>query len=417
MAGCSIIKDRWGDMTKSKYLILGGGMVAGYAAKEMVERGLKAAELSIISADNSIPYERPPLSKGFLAGKEGEEKIRINPEGFYRDHGINLKLGIEVEGVDVAKRVLRLRSGDEAGFEKLVIATGSAVRTLDIPGAKLSGIHYLRSLDDSKRIRAHADAAKRAVVVGSGFIAMEVASVLAQKGVDTTMIVRDDRIWAKIFTPAMSRCFENYFTAHGVRFIKRAEVKEARGKGALNSVVLSDQRSIDCDLMVAGIGVRPVTDMVAESGIDIGDGVVVNEYLETGVPGIYAAGDVASYQDRLFGKRRRVEHWDNAVSQGQHCARTLMGERAPFVHVPYFFSDVFDLSYELWGDMTGADDVVERGDLGSTSFSVWWFKQHRLVAAFTMNRPDEERNAAPQWIESKRHLSAGELRGDKWPTG
>ena len=160
---------------------------------------------------------------------------------------------------------------------------------------------------------------------------------------------------------------------------------------------------------------RPVTDVVAKSGIEVGDGVVVNEYLETNVPGIYAAGDVASYQDTLFGKRRRVEHWDNAVSQGQHCARALMGERTPFVHVPYFFSDVFDLSYELWGDMTGADEVIERGDLASTSFSVWWLKQQRLVAAFTMNRPDEERNAAPQWIESKRRLSAGELRADRWP--
>lgn len=404
-------------MTKSKYLILGGGMVAGYAAKEMVERGVKAGELSIISADDAIPYERPPLSKGFLAGKEEEEKIRINPEGFYREHGIDLKLGVEVAGVNVAKKVLSLRSGGEAGFENLVIATGAAVQAMDIPGATLSGIYYLRSLDDSKRIRTHADGAKRAVVVGSGFIAMEVASVLAQKGIDTTMIVRDDRIWAKIFTPAMSRSFENYFAARGVRLIKQAQVKEARGNGALTSVVLNDQRRIDCDLMVAGIGVRPVTDVVAKSGIDVGDGVVVNEYLETGVPGIYAAGDVANYQDALFGKRRRVEHWDNAVSQAQHCARTLLGERAPFVHVPYFFSDVFDLSYEFWGDLTGADDVVERGDLSSTSFSVWWLKQERLVAAFAMNRPDEERNAAPQWIESKRRLSAGQLRGGKWPTG
>jgi NADPH-dependent 2,4-dienoyl-CoA reductase/sulfur reductase-like enzyme len=284
---------------------------------------------------------------------------------------------------------------------------------LDIPGGNLSGIHYLRSLDDSKRIRAHADAAKRAVVVGSGFIAMEVASVLAQKGVETTMVLRDDRIWKKIFTPAMSHSFENYFAARGVRFIKQAEVKEARGKGALAAVVLGDQRSIECDLMVVGIGVRPVTEVVAKSGIEVADGVVVNEYLETGVPKIYAAGDVASYQDTLFGKRRRVEHWDNAVSQGQHCARALLGERTPFVHVPYFFSDVFDLSYELWGDMTDADEIIERGDLSSTSFSVWWLKQQRLVAAFIMNRPDEERNAAPRWIESKQRLTADELRAGK----
>ncbi len=401
-------------MTKSKYLILGGGMVAGYAAKEMVERGLKPGELSIVSADHAVPYERPPLSKGFLAGKEKEEQIRINAEDFYRQYGIDLKLDCPVAGVDAAKRILSLSSGDEIGFEKLVIATGAAVNTLDIPGAKLSGIHYLRSLDDSIRIRAHAEGAKRAVVVGGGFIAMEVASVLAQKGIDTTMIVRDERIWQRIFTPAMSHSFENYFTARGVRFLKLADVKEARGQGALSSVVLNGQRIIECDLMVVGIGVRPVTGALEGSGIEVADGVVVNEYLEAGVPGIYAAGDVASYHDVVFGKRRRVEHWDNAVSQGQHCARALTGERTPFKHVPYFFSDVFDLSYELWGDMTGADEVIERGDLSSNSFSVWWLRQQRLVAAFTMNRPDEERNVAPQWIESGQRVSTDELRAGKW---
>ncbi|HEV3199304.1 MAG TPA: FAD-dependent oxidoreductase [Bryobacteraceae bacterium] len=404
-------------MKNSKYLILGGGMVAGYAAKEMAGRGLKAGELTIVSSDNAVPYERPPLSKGFLAGKENEENIRINPVEFYGEHGIDLKLTSDVSGVDGAKKFLALASGQEIGFDKLIVATGAAVNTLEIPGANLSGIHYLRSLEDSKRIRAHADGAKRAAVVGSGFIAMEAASVLAQKGIETTMIVRDDRIWKKIFTPAMSRSFESYFAKHGVRFIKQSEVKEARGQGALASVTLSGQRTIECDLMVVGIGVRPVTEVLAKSGIEVAGGVVVDEYLETHVPGIFAAGDVASYRDTLFGKRRRVEHWDNAVSQGQHCARALMGERTPFVHVPYFFSDVFDLSYELWGDMAEADEVIERGDLASTSFSVWWLKQQRLVAAFTMNRPDEERSAAPRWIESKQRLTAEELRSGKWPTG
>jgi NADPH-dependent 2,4-dienoyl-CoA reductase/sulfur reductase-like enzyme len=405
-------------MAKSKYIILGGGMVAGYAAKEMVEHGLKPGELSIISADNSVPYERPPLSKGFLAGKEAEENIRINPENFYADHGVDLKLGSQVGGVDSARKLLNLRSGDGIGFDRLIVATGAAVKTLDIPGAGLRGIHYLRSLDDSKRLRAHAEGAKRAVVVGSGFIAMEVASVLAQKGVDTAMIVRDDRIGKAIFTPAMSGSFENYFSARGVRFIKRAQVKQALGQGALTSVVLTDQRTMECDLMVVGIGVRPVVDVLAGNGLEVEDGVVVNEFLETQVPGIYAAGDMASYLDVIFGKRRRAEHWDNAVSQGQHCGRALMGERAPFVHVPYFFSDVFDLSYEFWGDMTGADQVVERGDLSSTSFSVWWIKQRQLVAAFTMNRPDEERNASPRWIQSKQQVPVDDLKSDKkWPTG
>jgi len=402
-------------MTKSKYLILGGGMVAGYAAQELVERGLKPGELTIVSADSAPPFERPPLSKGFLAGRDDEAKIWINPEEFYAERGIELLLGTEVAGVDAVRRVLRMRSGPERAFDKLVIATGARPRTLDIPGSDLEAIQYLRSLEDSRRIRARAKGIKRAVVVGSGFIAMEVTSVLAQKGVEVTVLVRDDRVWKNVFTPPMSQSFENYFSKRGVRFLKHAEVREVRNKDAAKTVALKDGQRIQCDLVVAGIGVLPETEVLLDSGIGLGDGVIVNPYLETNVPGIYAAGDVANYEDVLFSKRRRVEHWDNAVEQGRHCARALSGDRQVFRHVPYFFSDVYDLSYELWGDMTGSDEVVERGDLASSSFSVWWLKEHRLVAAFTMSRPDEEREAAPRLIEAKTRLTAADVRDGRWP--
>ena len=390
-------------------------MVAGYAAKQLVEGGLKPGELTIVSADTSLPYERPPLSKGFLAGKDTEAGIRINPEDFYREHEIEVRLHCQADGIDAGRKLLRLRSGEDLGFERLIIATGARVKTLDVPGSDLAGIYYLRSMEDARRIRAHAGSAKRALVAGSGFIGMEVASVLAQKGIAVTMVLREDRIWKKFFTPAMSRFFESYYAARGVQFIKQATVAELRGDGAVSSAALDGDRTVACDLVIAGIGVRPVTELLADSGIEVADGVMVNEYLETNQRDIWAAGDVANYQDTLFGKRRRVEHWDNAVSQGQHCARALAGERTPFLHVPYFFSDVFDLSYEVWGDPSGASEIVERGDLGSTSFSVWWLQRERLVAAFTMNRPDEEREAAPRWIEFKQHVSAESLRRSDFP--
>ena len=398
---------------KSKYVILGGGMVAGYAAKELVERGLKPGELTILSADSSVPYERPPLSKGFLAGKDTEESIRINPEEFYLQHGIEVQLRRQVAGVDSGAKALRFESGEELGFEKLVLATGARVRTLTVPGSNLAGISYLRSLEDSKRIRLQAENAKRTIVIGGGFIGMEVAAILAQKGIEVTMVLRDDRIWQQLFTPAMSGFFEGYYSSRGVRFARRAKVAELRGSRSVESVALENGESLPCDFVVAGIGVRPETEVFAGSGIGVGDGLVVNKYLQSSHPDIYAAGDVASYEDTLFGKRRRVEHWDNAVSQGQHCARALLGDRAPFVHVPYFFSDVFDLSYELWGDSSGADKTVERGDITSTSFSVWWLSQERVVAAFTMNRPEEEREAAPRWIQSRQRVSAEQLRGPR----
>jgi NADPH-dependent 2,4-dienoyl-CoA reductase/sulfur reductase-like enzyme len=400
-------------MKTSKYLILGGGMVAGYAAKQLVESGLKPHELTIVSADSSIPYERPPLSKGFLAGKETEASILINADDFYRAHVIEVRLNCVVSSVDSAGKNVRLQSGEEIGFEKLVVATGAQVRTLDVPGSNLMDVYYLRTLEDSKRIRQKAEGAKRAVVIGGGFIAMEVTSVLAQKGIETTMVLPDDRIWKRFFTAPMSRFFEEYYTARGVRFAKNNKVVELKGAGTVESAVLQNGEAAACDMVVAGIGVRPVTELLANSGIEVADGVAVNEYLETSRRDIYAAGDVASYYDVLFGKHRRAEHWDNAVSQGQHCARVLAGDRTPFVHVPYFFSDIFDLSYELWGDSSGAEQVIERGDLSSRSFSVWWLRQGKLVAAFTMNRSDEEREAAPRLIQSGEPVSAGTLPGKR----
>jgi NADPH-dependent 2,4-dienoyl-CoA reductase/sulfur reductase-like enzyme len=396
-------------MDESRFVILGGGMVAGYAAKELVKAGLKPGDLTILSGDSSLPYERPPLSKGFLAGRDTEDSIRINPEDFYSKHGIEVRLGCDVSSIDPGRKRLTLASGGEFGFNKLVVATGAAVRTLDIPGADLANVRYLRSVNDSKAIRETAEKVKRALVIGSGFIGMEVAAVLAQKGTDVTMVVRDDRIWKPVFSPQMSRFFEDYYVSRGVRLVKMATVKELRGDGAVSSAILGDGQVISCDMVVAGIGVRPVTEVLANSGIEVADGVMVNEYLEASRPDVLAAGDVANYQDVLFGKRRRVEHWDNAVAQGQHCGRALMGERTPFKHVPYFFSDVFDLSYEYWGDATGADEVIHRGDLSSSSFSVWWLRQRTVVAAFAMNRPDEERDIAPKWIELKQRVSSAKL--------
>jgi 3-phenylpropionate/trans-cinnamate dioxygenase ferredoxin reductase component len=397
-------------MPISKYVILGGGMVAGYAAREMIERGLPSGQLTILSAEDAVPYERPPLSKGFLAAQDTAESIRINPPEFYARHGIELKLSCQAAGVDASRRLVRLQSGEDHGFDKLLIATGARARRLDIPGCELSGVCYLRSLQDARRLRAQAAAAKQALVIGGGFIGMEVASVLARKGVATTMLLREDRIWKPFFTPAMSRFFEEYYGARGVAFLKQAALAELRGAGAVSSARLQSGQTIGCDLVVAGIGALPVTELLDGSGIPLHNGVIVNEYLETSQPGIYAAGDIANYPDTLYGKRRRVEHWDNAVSQGQHGARTLLGDRQPFVHVPYFFSDVFDLSYEFWGDPAGADEIVERGDLAGPSFSVWWLQQQRLVAAFVMHRPDEERDAAQRWIAAGQRLAPARLK-------
>jgi len=399
-------------MTSSKYIVLGGGMVAGYAAKELANRGLGSGELLIISSDDALPYERPPLSKGFLSGKENEAAILINSPEWYRRQGIDVKLQTVIAIMDPHKKQLRGTTGETFEFETLLIATGARARKLDYPGNDLTNVCYLRSLDDSRKIRTSAESCKRAVVIGGGFIGMEVAAVLAQKNIETTLILKEDRVWSRVFTAPMSEFFERYYISRGVQLLKRESVVRLEGKDRVSAAVLSSGRKLSCDLVVAGIGATPVSELFTNSGLAVENGVVVNEYLETKQSGIFAAGDVANYPDIIFDKRRRVEHWDNAVSQGQHWAGIVRGDRKPFSHVPYFFSDVFDLSYEMWGDSEGgATHTIARGDLNSSSFSVWWLKQGRLVSVFAMNRPDEERQAAPEWVKAKQ-VVAPERLGD-----
>jgi 3-phenylpropionate/trans-cinnamate dioxygenase ferredoxin reductase component len=402
-------------MSSSKYIILGGGMVAGYAAKELAKRGLGPGELTIISADDAFPYERPPLSKSFLSGKGKEVDILINAQEWYAQKKIGVKLKTLVQNMDLKKRTLRASSGESFEFEYLLIATGARARKLDCPGNDLHNVFYLRSLDDSRNIRDKTATAKRAAIIGGGFIGMEVASVLAQKNIETTLIIREGRVWSRVFTLAMSNFFEHYYASRGVRLLKEENVVRLEGKERVNTVVLSSGNQVACDMVIAGVGAAPVTEILAKTGLEIENGVVVNEYLETNQAGIFAAGDVASYFDKIFNKRRRVEHWDNAVSQGQHWASVVRGDRQAFVHVPYFFSDVFDLSYELWGDPHDATETVVRGDANSPSFSVWWLNGDRLVAAFSMNRPDEERELAPEWIKSKQRMSRERLADQNRP--
>ncbi len=396
-------------MDSFKYVILGGGMVAGYAAREFVERGTKAGELAIVSADDALPYERPPLSKGYLKGADTEESVFINDAAFYSSHGIEVRLKTPVERADFVKRRLHLRGGAEWRFEKLLIATGSRVRKFQLPGAELDGVFYLRSLADSRRIRDHAGAGRRAVVIGGGFIGMEAASSLAQRGLDVTLMLAEERIWQRLFTPEMSSFFRSYYEARGVKFLVNAQVTGFAGRNRIESVTTAAGESIPADLVVAGIGVTPETAPFAKSELALTDGVLVNEYLEASVSGVYAAGDVANYRDALFERQRRVEHWDNAVSQGRHAARVMTGLREPFEHVPYFFSDVFDLSYEFWGDSSAADRVVTRGNPSSASFSVWWLLEGRLVAAFVMARPEQERELAQEWIRTREPVSSDAL--------
>jgi NADPH-dependent 2,4-dienoyl-CoA reductase/sulfur reductase-like enzyme len=403
----------------SDYVVLGGGVGAGYAAQEFVEQGIEPGQLAIISADDTLPYDRPSLSKGYLAGKKTTEDILINAPAFYDQHGIQVFLNTRVTRVDLIENRLHTNADLEIQFGKLLIATGSHVRQLQVPGSDLAGIHYLRFRDQSQRIAAAMQHAQHVVVIGGGYIGMEVASVLAEKGIKVTVVFPEKRLMERFFTPQMSAFFQDYYAARGVSFRPQTQPIAFIGDGHVSRVQLNTNQEIPADFVVAGIGVTPATELLEGTGLHIDDGIIVNKYLETNRNGIFAAGDAANYYDVIFQKRRRVEHWDNAVQQARHAARTMTqsNRKQPeeFIYLRYFFSDIFDLSYEFWGDTGAADTVIHRGDVNSGSFSVWWLAGQRLEAAFVLNRPDEERELAPEWIKARRRVRPEQLQNANVP--
>ena len=399
-------------MTTYKCVILGGGVAAGYAAQQFAEQAdIQPGDLAIFSDEETHPYERPPLSKELLLGQTAADEIYVNEPDFYADNNIDIHLNTRVEAVDLRQKSLQA-GGETVTFDKLLIATGSNLRTfaaLGTPGAELDGIYYLRRLPQARRIRQAAAEAEQAVVVGGSFIAMEVASGLQQMDVDTTMVFPEERVWQAFFTPEMSEFFADYYRQRGVTIMSGVQIERFAGDSHVSGVVLQSGETLPADIVVAGIGVEPNVELFADSGLQIDDGILVNRYLETNFPDVLAAGDVARYRDLLFEGTQRVEHWDNAFAQGKLAASVMLGEYHPFVHVPFFFSDVFDLSYEFWGDVAGADQVIHRGDVSSGSFSTWWLQDGRLHAAFVMDRPEEERELAPNWIEEHAAVDAEAL--------
>jgi NADPH-dependent 2,4-dienoyl-CoA reductase/sulfur reductase-like enzyme len=403
----------------SEYAILGGGVGAGYAAQEFVAQGIEPGQLAIISADDTLPYERPPLSKGYLAGKKDTKDILINDPAFYDDHGITVFLNTRVTRVDFAANHLYTNADMEVQFGKLLIATGSHVRRFDLPGADLAGIHYLRFRDQAQRIATETQHAQQVVVIGGGFIGMEVAAVLAGKGIKVTMVFPENRLMEHLFTPQMSTFFHDYYETRGVTIRSQTQPTAFIGDGHVSSVRLNTNEELPADVVVAGIGVMPATELFEGTGLHLDDGIVVNKYLETNRSGVFAAGDVTNYNDLIFQKRRRIEHWDNAVQQAQHAARimTQSSRKQPdeFIYLQYFFSDVFDLSYEFWGDPQAADTVIHRGDIGEGRFSVWWLAGQHPNAAFVLDRPDEERNLAPEWIKTRKRVRPERLQDASVP--
>jgi 3-phenylpropionate/trans-cinnamate dioxygenase ferredoxin reductase component len=380
------------DTSRVPFLIVGGGLAGARAAEAIRQEGA-TGQIVLVSREQERPYHRPPLSKDFLRAETKREDVFVHPADWAQQHDVEIRLGVGATHLDVPQRTVTLSDGAVLGFERLLLATGSRPRPLSVPGADLAGVFLLRTLEDAERIRQAAGGKRRAVIIGGGFIGAEVAASLQQMGLETSLVGRGAMLWEHLFGNRLAPVFQRTLTDRGVEIINADQATSLEGRGRVERVRTKGGRTLECDLVVAGIGATPEMGLVEGTPILIDNGVVTDEFLRTNQSGISAAGDIARFFSPLYAKHLRVEHWDVAQQHGEIAGKNMAreatgkgGERVAFDQPPYFFSDLFDLSMEYLGHSEGADEVLARGDTAGREFTGFYLKEARLVAALFVNR-------------------------------
>jgi NADPH-dependent 2,4-dienoyl-CoA reductase/sulfur reductase-like enzyme/predicted acylesterase/phospholipase RssA len=391
------------------FLLVGGGLASATAA-ETLRAGGAEGSIVILSAEATLPYHRPPLSKDLLLKGPENANILIHDEAYYREHDIAIHFGARVTRVDGASRTLETEQGVEFRFARLLIATGASVDRLAVPGANLSGIHYLRTATDALALYEGLAHVQRAVVIGASFLGMELAAAFIARGIHTTLITKEDLLYDKLNSPEVSAFFTQYYHARGVELRCKECVEKFSGSVRVETVMTSSGKVLPCEIVAVAIGVHPEIGFLQNSGIDIDGGILVNQHLETNQPGIYAAGDVANFYDPISRSRRRSEHWDNALKQGRIAAWNMLGERQSWRTVSYFFSDVFDLTFNVVGDTERASERIVRGSIANKPFSVLYLKNNTLRGAFLLEQSFVETKAAGGLIVNRCNLGAAKTK-------
>lgn len=394
------------------HLIVGGGIAGAYCASELRRRGGEGSIL-LVGREPEPPYERPPLSKEYLRGESARADAYVNPLAWYEDNQVELLTRTNVMSLDAAARTAKLQGGDEVSFESALLATGANVNILRVEGAELEGIHYLRAFGNADAIREQAATAQRVVLVGGSYIGCEVAASLRQMGVEVAMVMLEPVTLSRGFGEQVGRWFHDRLEARGVEVIGGEELEAFEGDGAVSAIVTGSGRTIEGDMVVVGAGVRPDVLLAQRGGLEVGDGIVCDACLQTSAPGIFAAGDVCSYESEVHGRRLRVEHWDVAIQQGRQAAGGMLGDPRPYREVPYFFSDLGDwAALEYVGPAADWDEVVWRGDADGDEFSAWYLKDGSVAATLSVGR-SEDLVHARALIESGADVSgAREALGD-----
>ncbi len=394
-------------MESTRYLLIGGGLAASQAAKQL--RQLDAeSPITLVSEEPYVPYDRPPLSKEFLRGEKTKDQLFFDPEAYFHDARIDLRLGTQVQRLNLADKEAWLFKSQAIRFEKALIATGGRPIRLTMPGANLPGVYYLRTLDDAAAIAAHATKGSWAVLIGAGFIGLEVAASLTQRGVQVTVIEALPHIWPRFADSTLATAIQDYCTSKGVTFHTSETVTDIHRHDHAFSVVLKSGATLPCNFVCIGVGIVPNVELARDAGLVVDNGIAVNEYLQTSHPDLYAAGDVANYFDPLFGKRRRVEHWGHAEYGGQLAAQNMAGAHKPYDLLTYVWSDIFDLHLEFAGDESEHDQVLVRGQVDTMSFMLLYLKNHVLRAYFSINAGAKDLPPLQRLIKSKKDLSGKE---------
>lgn len=392
------------------HVIVGASLAGATAAINLRDEGARG-RIILIGAEAELPYERPPLSKAYLRGETPPEHAALRPSAFYADRRIEIMLGTRVTKVDTGAKTVEIADGTRIRFDTLLVTTGVRNRPLSIPGGDLDGIYSLRTAQDAARIRAEVAPGRRAVVVGMGFIGSEVAASLRQSGVEVVAIDPAKTPLFRVLGETVGQRIADLHQRHGVRTVFEDTVESFEGDGRVRAVVTARGARIECDLAVVGIGVEPVVDLLDGSGISIENGVVVDEYCQTSVNGIYAAGDVANHYHPVFDRRIRVEHWHNAIRQAGMAARNMLGRRVPYTEVHWFWSDQYDVNLQYAGYHTSAEQMIVRGSLASDSFLACYLNGGRIDAALAFNRGRELRRVMPL-IKSRRAIIPEELKNE-----
>jgi 3-phenylpropionate/trans-cinnamate dioxygenase ferredoxin reductase subunit len=369
-------------------VIVGGGQAATQAIQSLRQQSFLGS-ITLVSDEPYPPYQRPPLSKKYLAGELARERLLLRPAAFYAEKGVALELATRVEELDAAGRKLRLRDGRTLAYDRLLLATGSRARGLDVPGATLPGVHYLRTIADVDGITAALHDGARMLLVGAGYIGLEVAAVARQRGFEVTVLEAAERVMSRAVSVEVAAFYEAQHRAAGVVIHTGAPVKALHGTTQVTAVETSDGRRHACDVAVVGIGIVPNVELAAAAGLPCSNGIVVDEFARTADPNIFAAGDCTNHPHPLLERRVRLESVPNAIHQAKVAAASLLGAPAAYSEVPWFWSDQYDLKLQIAGLSTGYDDVVLRGDLSSRSFAAFYLRAGQVLAVDAINSPKE----------------------------